>query len=87
MMKKKGHLGRFWRGLGASWGGLWRSWVRLARLLGHLRSPWVDFCRFKPNKAERGVGTWPIWVPKWDQKGTQNTQKSKIKTMTKKDKF
>ena len=56
-----GHLGGFFGTLG-------RSWVPIGRLLEHLGDPWVDFCRFRLNKAERRVRTWPIWGPKMEPK-------------------
>ena len=61
-----GHLGPFWGvlgHLGGVFGGLGRSWVRLGRLLGHLGGPWVDFCRFKLNRAGWGAELGSILEP------------------------
>ena len=60
---------------GSSWvvlaalGGLGGLLGRLGRLLEHLGGPWVDFCRFKLNKAGWGAALVSIWGPKMGPKG------------------
>ena len=61
-----GILQASWAVFGGAWGILGGSLAVLGGLgcvLGGSWGPWVDFCRFKLNKPERRVGTWPMLRP------------------------
>ena len=70
--------------LGGILGGLGDLLGGLGGLLGHLGIPWVDFYRFKPNKARWGAELGSIWEPKMEPKSTKKRTRIEDKNQDKK---